>query len=134
MKYTDVMNLVLNHPYNLQDWSYNDKKGIFTFKDDVNLTIRRVDNDSSNDSFREPWVKIFPDDLAYRIYYEIYYGASFIKEFMLVDVDGCRSQMPIPVNPTSNEVSTEMYNLAKAVDFQETLDYYINKANFNIVD
>ena len=77
------------------DWEYEDSEGVFTYKPDVNLTIRDLETDFDN-IFPEPWSKKFPDQNGRSIIYNIFYGSSFIKKEYLVGVDGFRGYIPYP--------------------------------------
>ncbi len=79
----------------ISDWEHDDIEGVFIYKPDVNLTIKRASLDMDN-VFPEPWSKKFPDRKGHTIIYNIFYGNSFIKKEYIVGVDGFRGYIPYP--------------------------------------
>ncbi len=115
-----------------QDWLFNDERGIYTFKNNLNLWIKRKDIDFDSDKFvGEAWATKHPDPTAYRETYEIYYGSSFVEEKLLVSVDGHRASLPLPKINT-NKVSIEDYQFAQIVDQLGTLDEYMKRAGLEV--
>lgn len=114
------------------DWLFNDERGIYTFKNDLNLRIQRKEINFDFDRFGgEDWATHHPDPIAYRETYEIYYGASFVKEKLLVSVDGHRATLPLPrINTTI--VSYEDYHFAEIVDQLNTLSEYMERAGLKV--
>ena len=132
MTYDDVMNAVRSNPY--PNWSYNDERRTFTLRDNVNITIRRKDIDFNDPTSRfstEDWATNHPDSVAYQVVYEIYYGASFVENFVLVAVDGLRAYLPVP-NANTTIVSRDNYLLAKAVGRSDALDEYLERAKLTV--
>ncbi|RXJ78063.1 hypothetical protein CRV03_03580 [Arcobacter sp. F155] len=116
------------------DWLFNDERGIYTFKNDLNLRIQRKEIDFDFDKFGgEDWATRHPDPTAYRETYEIYYGSSFVKEKLLVSVDGHRATLPLPKINT-NIVSYEDYHFAEIVDQLNTLSEYMERAGLKLDD
>lgn len=110
------------------EWLFNDERGIYTYKNDLNLRIQRREIDFDSDKFQGVnWANKFPNPVAYRTIYEIYYGASFIKEKLLIAVDGFRATLPLPKIGT-NFIKSEDYRFAKIVDQSSTLDDYMKIA------
>jgi hypothetical protein len=132
MKYNDLKNIILSS--NREDWLFNDERGIYTYKNDLNIWIQRKDIDFDRDKFvGEDWATKHPDPNAYREIYEIYYSSSFIEEKMLVSVDGFRASLPLPKIGT-NKVKNEDYQFAKIVDQINSLDEYMDRAQLEIED
>jgi len=132
MDYNELKQTILDS--NMNDWLFNDERGIYTYKNNLNIWIKRKDIDFDRDKFiGEDWATKHPDPNAYREIYEIYYGASFIEEKMLVSVDGFRASLPLPEVGT-NKVKKEDYQFAKIVDQLNTLDEYMNRANLEVID
>ncbi len=130
LTYDDVMDLVRSNE--ADQWVYNDSKGSHLLRSDVNLRIVRRDTDDvPMPEFNEPWAKKHPDPIAHRVHYDVFYGASFIDEFMLVSVDGHRADLPLP-DPQSTVIPREKYCLARAVDSQGTLDEYIKQSGLTV--
>jgi hypothetical protein len=116
------------------DWLFNDERGIYTFKEDLNLRIQSKEIDSDTDKFSgEDWATKHPDPTAYRETYEVFYGSSFVYEKLLVSVDGYRATLPLPKINT-NIVSREDYHFAEIVDQLDTLDEYMKRAGLELAD
>lgn len=114
------------------DWLFNDERGIYTFKYDLNLRIHRNDIDFDADKFSgEEWATKHPDPTAYRETYEIYYGSSFIEDKLLVSVDGHRASLPLPKVGTTI-VSKKDYHFAGIVDQLNTLSEYMQRAKLKV--
>lgn len=131
MTYDEVMSIVRSSPYS--EWKHNDTKGIFTLRKNVNIYIKKVERENEPKRFSEPWANNHPDPDAYRLFYEIYYGASFIDDFMLVSVDGCRADLPLP-EPGTNVILKKNYLLARAVDHTKRLEEYIKSSKLSVND
>ncbi|EHR1005931.1 hypothetical protein Q9Y03_005130 [Vibrio harveyi] len=117
-----------------EDWLFNDERGIFTYKRDLNLRIERKEIDFDSDKFSgEDWATCHPDPTAYRMIYEVYYGSSFVDEKLLVAVDGFRAILPLP-RINTNTISRQDYKFASIVDQLGTLDDYIRRARLEVGD
>ena len=115
-----------------RDWLFSDERGIYTYKNNLNIWIKRKDIDFNLDKFSgEDWATKHPDPIAYRETYEIYYGSSFVEEKILISVDGHRASLPLPKINT-NKVSREDYQFAQIVDHLDTLDEYMNRAGLEV--
>ncbi len=114
------------------DWVFNDERGNYTFKSDLNLRIIRQAIDFDLDKFSgEDWATKHPDPAAYRETYEIYYGSSFVEERLLVSVDGHRASLPLP-EVNTNRVNAKDYHFAQIVDQLDTLDEYMKRAGLEV--
>ena len=132
MEYDQLITIVLGS--NREDWLFSDERGIYTFKHDLNIWIKRKDIDFERDKFEgEEWATRHPDPRAYREIYEIYYASSYIEEKMLVSVDGHRASLPLPQIGT-NKVRREDYLFARIVDQLGTLDEYMGRAGLEVED
>ena len=130
MKYIELQKILNSSSHD--HWLFDDQRGIYTYKNDLNLRIIRDEIDLESDRFSgEDWATKHPDSTAYRVTFEIYYGASFIEEHILVSVDGFRATLPLPKVGT-NKISQENYNLAKILDSLGTLDEYITRAGLEV--
>jgi len=131
MDYNELKQTILDS--NMNDWLFNDERGIYTYKNNLDIWIKRKDIDFDRDKFAgEDWATRHPDPNAYREIYEIYYGTSFIEEKMLVSVDGFRASLPLPKIRT-NKVKKEDYQFARIVDQLNTLDEYMSRANLEVI-
>jgi len=130
MTYECAMQMVRENE--CDQWVYNDTHGVFALRADVDLRIvRRSNPDEVGRDFKEEWANQHPDPNATRAFYEIYYGASLIHEFMLVAVDGCRADLPLPRAGTKL-VPREAYFLARAVDHQGSLTEYMQRSGLSL--
>lgn len=117
-----------------EDWLFNDSRGIYTYKNNLNIRIQRKDIDFESDAFEgEEWATKHPDPKAYREIYGIYYGSSFIEERLLVTVDGFRATLPLPKIKT-NKIKQQDYQFARIVDRNDSLDEYIRRAGLEVSD
>lgn len=117
---------------NKEDWLFDDKRGVYTYKQDLNLRIVRKDTDFDTDKFAgEEWATNHPDPAAYREEFEVFYGNSFVFDQLLIAVDGLRARLPLPRSGT-NKVRTSEYKFAMIVDQNNSLDDYMGRARLEI--
>lgn len=89
------------------------------------------------DKFPEPWAELprrnggGSDPQLFN--WSIYYGASLVTTFALVEVAGARANMPLP-KPGTRDVKREEHALAAAVDFLGSLEEYMGKCTLTLVD
>jgi hypothetical protein len=130
MTYDQLKQLI--HESSKGDWLFSDERGIYTFKNDLNLRIQRNPIDHVLDKFTgEDWATNHPDPVAYRVTYEIYYGASFVEYQLMVSVDGHRATLPLPDRSTQ-KVTADSYRFAQIVDQLNTLDEYMHRAKLEV--
>jgi hypothetical protein len=96
------------------DWTFDDIGGIYIYKKDTDLTIRRKGLENSS-SFSEEWVKRFPDPKAYTDEHIIYYGNTPIKRIYLANVDGARCSVPYP-HTEDKTITFYQYKLGKIIN------------------
>ena len=132
MTYDELMEIILNSSF--ENWVYDDEKGIFTFREDLDIRIEERRSSSDRDEFNEEWATRHPDPHATRVFYDIYYRSSFVKSFMLVSVDGGRAHLPLPESAVSTTIPYERYALARAVDYLGTLDEYIERFRLTVAN
>ena len=106
-------------------WLHYGSKGIWTLKEDLNITIREKRGDDSDQEFHQEWAKRFPDKSALLLEFHLYYGASFVETHYLVDVDEHRALLPVPKLNTSIVHHYE-YQFARCVDFHGRLEEYMD--------
>lgn len=114
-----------------EDWIVDDETGSFTYKNDLDLHIKRADYDDYN-SFNEHWAVRHPDSNACSVEYTVSYGSSFVDRKTLVSVDGHRATLPMPVSATDLNVSSADVNFAKIVDIGDRVDEYIQRSGLTI--
>ena len=118
----------------VSDWKLSDIDGIYVYKKDANLTIRREDFEKSR-SFHESWLKCFADSKGHTNHHFVFYANTQIERVRLVSVDGARCLMPYP-NP--KDMSISPYQLGKIINdsFGEIahfdFDGYLNQANIKV--
>lgn len=122
-----IKDIVLNS--HLSDWSYNDERGIYTYKNDVNITIRRNDFDLEKE-FQESWVEEYDDPKAYSVCFEIFYNGNFIEEKYFALVDGARMYIPYPKSPLDLIITEEDYKLGLLINLATNYDFndYLGRA------
>ncbi|MCP4139286.1 MAG: hypothetical protein GY755_03160 [Chloroflexi bacterium] len=116
----------------LNDWdvSFAEDGKFAVFKNSPLLRIetRYVDEFVHNDDFYEKWANRFPDSHASSAYYHVYYGATRLKEFVLVSVDGGRALLPLPKYAMDLSVEPVRYKVALIFDQLGSCDEYMKRA------
>jgi hypothetical protein len=130
MTFDQIINIIINSDHN-NDW-INVDNGIMTsrvFVGDVNIRIQKKfdDEDLHNEDFKETWANKHPDSHARSYYYNIYFNSSLIKRIILVDVDGGRSSLPMPIFK-SNKVKELDYSVAEIFDSTKSLSEYMQRS------
>ncbi len=113
------------------DWVVDDETGSFTYKNDLNLHIKRADYDSYN-SFNQRWAVCHPYKNACSVEYTINYGSSFVDRKTLVSVDGHRATLRMPASATDLNVKSSDVNFAKIVDIGDSVDEYIQRSGLKV--
>ncbi len=100
------------------DWLWNEARSIWTFKPDLNITLRETQtpNDGELRPFAEQWAREYPDQDARATQIELWYGASFVKEYGFVLVDGYRASLPVPKAAGDLTITREQLAVARAVN------------------
>lgn len=111
------------------DWLYADEKRIFTFKKNLNITIRREYSDNSV-YFREEWAAF--DKPAIRFKYEFYYGASYVEYLDFVNLDESRAEVPLPTSPSELKITKYQEAIAKIVDISNSFENYRERAGITV--
>jgi hypothetical protein len=114
------------------DWLYDDDKGIFTLKSNLNITIRILRDDEDR-SFTEPWHSSLPDPSATRSIHELYYGASYVGYEFIVNVDGGRASIPLPEDGhTAPWITRDQHSFGRIVDRGGQLDDYLRRCKITV--
>ncbi len=105
-------------------------------KEDPDLRIEHEHNTNylHSDDFREKWANKFPNSHASSYYFDLYYGPTRLRRFLLVHVDGGRASLPIPQSPVDLRVDNASLNFARIFDNLGTLDDYFSKSGLELVD
>jgi len=118
------------------DWTYYDPQAKYYFKNDVQLTIDR-DPAQRDYQFAEAWAHKFPDQSAHAVKFTIYYGATPIKDFYAVEVDGGRSYIPYPKSAEVLTISPWEYAVGQIINIangNHSFADYFRRAGFTVVD
>jgi hypothetical protein len=132
MTHTQLQQLIATHT-GPEHWLHSDAHGIWTLKDDLNLTIREKRSSDRSDErpFGEAWAKRVPDEHAVMIEFDLFYGASYVETHYLISVDGHRALLPLPQAGTEI-VAVQDYSFARCVDFQHRLEEYIERCGLKV--
>ena len=77
----------------------------------------------------ELWSKQYPDPNAYSTRFELWYRASFIKDYHFVSVDGARALIPLP-DQKDLSITVEQAAVTSIVNsngFRSYFDRYIQR-------
>ena len=113
------------------EWLRNDHMGISTLVTNLNVTIRE-DRNEEHDAFTEEWATKHADCHANRVWYDLYYGASFVRRYLLVSVDGNRATVPVPKAHDVLRITREQYAVGVAADLLNTLDDYLLRCGITV--
>lgn len=116
MDYSHLIQLLLDSSE--ADWLWNDPRSIWTFKPDLNITLRETQTPGDGElrPFAEKWAREYPDQDARATQIELWYGASFVKEYGFVLVDGYRASLPVPKSADELTITREQLAVATAVN------------------
>lgn len=131
MKYDDVQKVLAESGQD--EWIVDDETGSYTYRDDLNLHIKRTEFDTY-ENFNEPWAINYPDQEAKSVNYTVKYNDSFVERKTLVAVDGFRATLPMPSAQTNLTVSERDVNFAKIVNVDGSVDEYLKRFNIEIKD
>ena len=118
------------------DWTYYDPEAKYYCKRDVQLTIDRHPAQREN-QFAEPWAYKFPDQNAHAVKFTIYYGATPIKDFWAVEVDGGRSYIPYPKSAGVLLSTAGEHTVGRIINIANgtySFEDYFRRAGFSVVD
>lgn len=140
---TDSVKNILGTSYP-NEWSYNDSQGVYTYKEDIDLTMKIKEDVRGNwEEFEEDWVRRFPDPSAKKIIVNVYYRSSIIEDYLFILVDGGRYILPPPKTLVDLRISRFQYNLGRILSCNYTFykdynlgeyDYKLNQAEITIDD
>ena len=105
------------------DWLFNEREDIFTFKHDLDLQIKSL----NNRPFNEPWATSFPNKNASFIEYGIYYQNKLIETKHLVGIDGFLAIVPLLKAADNFSFSDEDYHFAEIVNRLPNLHKYLKR-------
>lgn len=131
MSYDELITVLIRS--SKEDWEISDDVGISTFKPDLNVTIRLVNEDEPVPFKGEDWALNFPDKKAYVVMFDLYYGSSFVKRYYLASVDGHRARLPYPKSAEKLTITHEQYSVGQAVDVSGQFVEYLKRAEFSVL-
>ncbi|MCK4555240.1 MAG: hypothetical protein KAT83_01410 [Candidatus Aenigmarchaeota archaeon] len=126
----------------ISDWKYDDEEGVLTYMPNVELTIKRLNTDSSADYY-EPWLEHFVYKKGHRATYNILYGGSLIKKEYFVAVEGFRGYVPVPKNGDTNnpkltkwkyKIGKIIHSVAGFTGSVYSYDSILKRANISVID
>ena len=131
----EILEIVKNTTPDEWDVNFSQDAEIAVFKKNPLLRIetRHTDEFVHNDDFREKWANKFPDPHATSYYYHVYLGATRLKEFILVSVDGGRALLPLPKSVMDLSVEPIRYKIALIFDRFGSCDRYMKRAGLFLV-
>ncbi len=94
----------------------------------IRIETRHSDEFIHNDDFREKWANRFLDPHAISYYYDLYYGATRLRRFILVSVDGGRALLPLPKSAMDLSVELIPYKIALIFDRFDSCRQYMERA------
>ena len=126
----EILNLIRNSSPSDWDVNYSQDAEIAVFKRNPLLRIetRHTDEFVHSDDFHEKWANKFPDPHATSGYYHVYYGATRLRDFILVSVDGGRALLPLPKSALDLSVEPIRYKIALIFDQFDNCDKYMRRA------
>ena len=118
------------------DWIYHDPTRIYTYRNNVELNIKRMEKDRTN-NFPEPWAKKFPDPSASTVRFTICYGTSSIGDVYTALIDGGRCYIPYPKSRNNLTITPWECCFGRIVNisnggFQDDYDCYLGRAVITI--
>jgi len=132
----EILRLVANSDAKC-DWNHvsTGLRSSAVYRHDSNLRfeVSIDDADLQQRDFREAWANKHPDPRATGYYYDLFYGATLVRRFILVGVDGERALLPLP-DRMSLKVKLLDYKIAQIHDTIGTLDDYIKRPGLSLGD
>ena len=136
MQYEELIGLLERS--SVFDWIWNDDQGIAVLKANLNISVRRATDLDEPEPVEEEWATKFPDPRAKMHRFELYFGATFIKDYLFASVNGGRALLPFPnVGTGQFIISPEQRAIADAVNPEGPLRdrYYLTyMERFTVVD
>lgn len=127
MTYRKLMQLVLATPP--KEWLSEVDEDTSVCGRDLNIRIAaepRIEAEDDEDygcgrrEFHEAWAEDFPDPNAYMVPFVLWYGATQVKQYPMISVDGHRAFLPLPKLNTM-EITREQFAVACVINKLGTL-------------
>jgi hypothetical protein len=132
MTHQEINQLVWDTP--VGEWLVNEDDGIYTCTRDLNvrLVVEKDCLDPSHE-FNEKWVTTLPDQKAYKRSVDLYFGASLVKKYFFVLIDGCRASIPFPKHGTPMTISAFEAQIGQIINQPNShFDEYIERLRIQI--
>lgn len=105
----EILKIVSDSSPDEWDVSLNAEIAVYKRNPSIRIETRHTDEFVHNGDFYEKWANKFSDPHAASYYYHLYLGATRLKEFILVSVDGGRALLPLPKYATDLSVEPLRY-------------------------
>ena len=122
----EILNCVMKAPAK-ESWADNEQGKYFKMNPNLRFEMFS-ENGTQCENFKEPWANGFPAQNATGYWCDLYFGATLLKRFILVSVDGGRALLPCPKSYGDMSVSMESYKVALIHDNQGSLEHYMGMA------
>jgi hypothetical protein len=115
MNYRKIMQLIVTTPP--KEWISEVDENTSVCGRDLNIRLAAEEEDDEDGprEFHEDWAEDFPDPNAYMVPFVLWYGASPVKKYPMISVDGHRAFLPLPKLNTM-EISREQLAVACIVN------------------
>lgn len=133
MKYYEILKAIESS--DAEDWKVtrtHDGRSVAFHREyvDVRIVSSLGAEHSQNESYHAEWANKNADKSASGHYFDLYFGATLLHQFVLVSVDGHRCLLPQP-NVGEMIVPLLTYKVAEIFD-QGTLIDYFHRAGFKL--
>jgi hypothetical protein len=132
MTYTELTEMLADaRP---DEWLHDDDQGVWTFKRDLQVTVRERRGDADLGTLAEPWATRLGHDPVHVRIFDLWFGASLVKGFYFASVDGTRALLPYPKTQEDLTITHEQWGIAVAVNSHTGhLDEYLAQAGIRVI-
>lgn len=101
-----------------EEWIFNDERQSWVYELDLDIRFEgpQLSFDSEPEEFEEPWANRFPNPRAFRVFFQLWYRNSMVREYFFVDVDGHRALLPLPRGREELIISREQERVARILN------------------
>ena len=134
MSYDEILDFIMASDAKL-DWKWietNWAEEAFLKEDPrLRIKVRFDDTGMHQKDFTESWMAALPDVSANSYWFDLSYDHALIDRFILVSVDGNKTELPVP-EPGTLEIAQLNYRIAQIFDQHNTLEAYIGKLGMTV--